>query len=133
MIQLIKFRSINYFYQLSTIVSDYVRSCPDCQRSKVTRVQTKNTITAYPIPVRPFSVWQIVLYGPIPVTSRGYLYIFTAIDMLNKDAMSVTEVLFDMFTTFRVCDTLISDQGSEFTAWVTKELCSCCRFHNSFH
>ena len=123
-----------YFPQLAAVVSDYVKSCPACQRRKITRVHTKNAITAYPTPSRPFSVWQIDLYGPIPVTSRGYSYIFTSVDMfskylyakplLNKDAMSVSEVLFDMFTTFGVCDTLISDQGSEFTATVTKELCS---------
>ena len=123
-----------YILQLATIVSDYVKSCPECQRTKVTRVQTKNAITAHPTLSCPFSVWQIDLYGPIPVTSRGYSYSFTAVDMfskflyakplLNKDAMSVSEVLFDMFTTFGVCDTLISDQGSEFTARVTKELCS---------
>ncbi|MEW8548163.1 MAG: DDE-type integrase/transposase/recombinase, partial [Candidatus Thiodiazotropha sp.] len=122
-----------YFLQLTVIVSDYVKSCSECQKRKVTRVQSKNAITAYPTPLRPFSVWQMDLYGPIPVTSRGYSYIFTAVDMfskflytkplLNKDAMSVSEVLFEMFTTFGVCDTLISDQGSEFTARVTKELC----------
>ena len=131
-----------YFLKLSAIVNDYVKSCPDCQRRKVTRVQTKNAITAYPTPSRPFSVWQIDLYGPIPVTTRGYSYIFTAVDMFskflytkplhNKDAMSVSEVLFDMFATFGVCDTLISDQGSEFTARVTRELCSLLQIPQQF-
>ena len=50
----------------------------------------------------------------------------------NKDALSVSEVLFDMFATFGMCDTLISDQGSEFKAQVTKKLCSLLQIPQQF-
>ena len=36
----------------------------------------------------------------------------------------MAHVLFKLFTTFGVCDTLISDKGSEFIAKVTSELCN---------
>lgn len=58
-----------------------------------------------------------------------YLY---AKPLPNKDAMTVSEALFDMFTTFGISDTLVSDQGSEFTARVTKELCSMLQISQQF-
>jgi IS30 family transposase len=33
----------------------------------------------------------------------------------NKDAATICEALYHMFTTYGVCQTLISDRGSEFT------------------
>lgn len=119
------------------VVSDYVRSCHDCQcqSRKITKVHIKNAITAYPTPTEPFLVWEVDLYGPLPCSSRGTCntYIFAAVDMFsklvfakplaNKDAATVSEALFDLFTQYGVCDTLISDQGREFTAKVTTEIC----------
>ena len=122
-----------YFPRLATVVSDYVKSCHDCQARKVTKVLRQNTIVAYPTPSAPFAVWEVDLYGPIPITAQGSTYIFTALDMFSrflyavalprKDAVTVAEALFRLFTTFGVCDTLVSDCGSEFTAAVTQELC----------
>ena len=76
------------------------------------------------------------------MTTRVYSYIFTAVDMFlkflytkplhKKNAMSVSEVLFDIFATFGVCDTLISDQGSKFAARVTRELCSLLQIPQQF-
>ncbi|WAR13935.1 POL4-like protein [Mya arenaria] len=74
------------------------------------------------------------LYGHVSCTLRGHSFLLTAFDMfskfiyikpfVNKDAMSVSEVLMVMFTHYGVCDTLISDQGYELIAKVTSELCS---------
>ena len=105
----------NYFFnRLSQIVSDYVRSCDQCQSRKITKVHTKNVIVAYPTPQEPFSVWEID--GVLPLTGRGNTYLFTATDMFskllyakaipNKDAITVSEVLVDLFTQFGTCDTL---------------------------
>jgi hypothetical protein len=115
-------------------VTAYVQSCHECQSRKVTRFQQKNAIVAYSTPNAPFSVWQIDLYGPLPITTRANNYVFTAVCLFseyvyavpirNKDATTVAEVLFKLFTTYGVCDCLLSDQGSEFTAVVTRELCN---------
>lgn len=123
-----------FFPSMTKIVSDYVQSCHACQSRKVTRLYQKNSVVAYPTPTAPFSVWQIDLYGPLPVTPRANVYIFTALCMFskylfavpirNKDAITVAETLFQLFTTFGVCDCLLSDRGSEFTALVTSELCN---------
>ena len=123
-----------FFTNLVSIVGDYVRSCHQCQSRKLTTAHFKNRITSYPTPKEPFSVWEIDLYGPLPTSQRANTYLFTAVDMFskflfarplpNKDAISVSEILFEIFSTYGVCDTLISDQGSEFIAKVTTHLCS---------
>lgn len=122
-----------YCERLADIVTDYVKSCHACQSRKITKVHSKNCIVAYPTPQAPFSVWQIDLYGPLPCTARGNTYLFTSVDMFskflyttplaNKDAITVAEALFNLFCQYGTCDTLISDQGSEFTAKVVGELC----------
>ena len=73
------------------------------------------------------------MYGPLPLTTEGHKYIFTAVDMFSKllytapvannDALTISNTLFNLFTLYGVCDTLISDRGSEFVAAVTQEVC----------
>ena len=47
----------NYFFnRLSQIVSDYVRSCDQCQNRKIIKVHTKNAIAVYPTQQKLFSV-----------------------------------------------------------------------------
>ena len=137
-----RIREHYYFPRLATIVSDYVKSCHECQARKVTKIHRQNTIVAYPTPSAPFAVWEVDLYGPIPITAQGSTYIFTALDMFSrylyavpiprKDAITVAEALFSLFTTFGICDTLVSDCGSEFTAAVTQELCKMLQIPQQF-
>ncbi|VDI00912.1 Hypothetical predicted protein [Mytilus galloprovincialis] len=110
-----------YFPKLLQSVTDYVRSCHDCQSRKVTQVKTKAGIVAFKTPEAPFQVCQMDLYGPVPVSAKGNSYIFTAVDAFtkflvaepipNKDALTVAEVLFKLVSQYGVCDTLISDRG----------------------
>ena len=39
-----------FFPRMSQLVTDYVRSCPDCQKRKQTKVHTKSGVTAYNTP-----------------------------------------------------------------------------------
>ncbi len=122
-----------FFHSMASHVSDYVKSCPDCQKRKMTKPHTKSSIVAYPTPSGPFQVWEVDLYGKLPVTPQGNSFILTAVDMFskyivgipiaNKDALTVATALFQLFCTYGVCQTLISDRGTEFTAKVTRELC----------
>ena len=45
-----------YFDKLPSIVTQYVKSCHDCQTSKITRAHTKSSIVAYRTPSEPFQV-----------------------------------------------------------------------------
>ncbi|CAG2250219.1 unnamed protein product [Mytilus edulis] len=101
-----------YFPKLLQSVTDYVRSCHDCQSRKVTQVKTKAGIVAFKTPEAPFQVWQMDLYGPVPVSAKGNSYIFTAVDAFtkflvaepipNKDALTVAEVLFKLVSQYGV-------------------------------
>ena len=125
----------HYFFQcMGPIITDYVRSCPECQQRKQTKIYTKSRITAYKKPERPFEVWQIDLYGNLPPTQgQGYTYILTCLDMFsrylvkipiaNKDTLSVASALTQLFTKYGICRTLISDLGTEFNSKCMREIC----------
>ena len=99
----------------------------------MTKQHTKQGIVAYPTPSSPFQVWEMDLYGNLPVTPQGYSYMFTAICMFskyvvaipiaNKDAATVASAIYQLITMFGCFDTMVADHGSEFQSKVTKELC----------
>ena len=124
----------HYFFQrMGPIITEYVRSCQDCQKHKMTKHHTKSGITAYPQPKQPFKVWQIGLFGPLPPSGQGLDYVLTCIDMFsqylvtiplaNKDTISVASALTQVFNKIGVCQTLISDMGSENISKCMKEVC----------
>jgi hypothetical protein len=67
-------------------------------------------------------------FGKVPF-SKYNTYIFTAIDMFlkflftlpipNSDSLTVSQAIFQAVCTFRVCDCIISDRGSEFISQCT--------------
>lgn len=62
-----------YFDRLAIVVSDFVHSCHACQSRKKTSVHLKNRNASYPAPA------DVDLNGPLPCTSRGNSYLFTAV------------------------------------------------------
>ncbi|KAK3106454.1 hypothetical protein FSP39_020404 [Pinctada imbricata] len=131
-----------FFKGMASYIANFVRSCEQCQSRKVTKRHTQEGIKAFPTPSLPFQVWEADLYGPLPTSYRGNTYIFTAVDLYskflvatplaNKDAMSVATALFDLFTSYGVCETLITDCGTEFTAQVTEKVCELLRLEKQF-
>ena len=116
-----RLRDSYYFHGMAEAVANYVKSCHDCQSRKVTQRHTKAGIVSLPMPSAPFEVWEIDLYGPLPKTPSGKCYIFTAVDMYskyifvkplaNKDALTVSTALVDLFAQFGVCNTIVSIKG----------------------
>ena len=78
-----------FFPRMSQLVTDYVRSCPDCKKRKQTKVHTKSGVTAYSTPSGPFQVWQIDLYENLPMTPQGYTKILTATDLFSKYLVTI--------------------------------------------
>ena len=109
----------------------------------MTQAHTKSGIISYSTPSEPFQVWQIDLYGPLPMSQRAQLYIFSPIDMFSKfvynvplpncDAMTVSQALFDLFCQFGVCSTIISDKGSKFISNCTNEVCKLLEIRQILH
>ena len=98
--------SVNFFSRLPSIVSDFIRFCPDCQERKMTKAYTKTGIISYRTPTEPFQVWQMDLFGLLPITQKGNIYVFTAIDMFSKllftvplpncDSITISHALFQL-------------------------------------
>lgn len=82
------------------------------------------------------------LFGPLPITQKGNIYVFTAIDMFSKllftvplpncDYITVSHALFQLVCNFGVCDSIISDKGSEFISHCTTELCKLLHIFQNF-
>lgn len=122
-----------YFDKLSVKVSEYIKSCHHCQSRKMTKAHTKSTIVSYPTPTGKFQVWQIDLFGELPITPSGHRYVFTAVDMFskylfclpmqNKDTLSTAEALIQLISLFGCPQTLMSDNGTEFNSKVMTHVC----------
>ncbi|CAC5421764.1 unnamed protein product [Mytilus coruscus] len=111
-----------YNARMGKIISEYVQSCHECQSRKVSNLNTKAKIVAYPTPSEPFQVWQMDIFGTLVSSNNADTYVFTAVDafsnflfavpLRNNDAISVSQAIFNFFCNFGVCSTVISDQGS---------------------
>ena len=105
----------------------WVRQCELCDSSKQHPNSHQFTGQPLPLPVAPFLTWGMDIYGPLPLTDDGFMYIivFTeyhsrwveVLALKNITAASVARAFVDsVVLRFGTPDTLISDQGSDFTA-----------------
>jgi transposase InsO family protein len=105
----------------------WVRQCELCDSSKQHPNSHQFTGQPLPLPVAPFLTWGMDIYGPLPLTDDGFMYIivFTeyhsrwveVIALKNITAVSVARVFVDSIVLrFGTPDILISDQGSDFTS-----------------
>ncbi|VDH94330.1 Hypothetical predicted protein [Mytilus galloprovincialis] len=82
------------------------------------------------------------IFGPLVSSNNANTYVFTAVDafsnflfavpLRNNDAISVSQAIFNFFCNFGVCSTVISDQGSEFIAKCTMEVCKMLNVEQEF-
>ena len=108
----------------------------------MTKRKTKAGIVAFRTPSSPFQVWEIDLFGPVPISKSANTYVCTGVDMFikfvfaepipNSDSITVAHVLYKIITQFGVFDTLISDQGSEFIGICTQEICRILQIKQQF-
>ena len=73
------------------------------------------------------------LFGHLVPSINANTYVFIAVDYFsnflfavplgNCDALSVSQSIFNLFCTFGVCSTVLSDQGSELIGKCTVEVC----------
>ena len=104
----------------------YVRSCILCAKRKHSTQAAEGQLQPMPVPELPFLVIGMDKFGPVRGSAAGYKYVFTAIDLYTKYGIAAayrTGTAADAADFFvqHVCskfgfpDTLITDQGSEFT------------------
>jgi len=130
------FQRLKDFYWFPNSLSfcrKYVQSCPTCQRRKAV-LRGRAPLAATPLATQSFE-WVFVDLVDLPPAQNGDRYVMTIVDELTrfiqlvplptKDAHTVADALISHFTTlFGPPDTLISDNGTEFTGEYFREVCS---------
>ena len=75
-----------YWPKMKDAVADFVRSCKYCQLNKPDNNPNKPPVLSFPTPNGPFEAYGFDMIGPLRVTDRGNIYVFTGIDFFSKKA-----------------------------------------------
>ncbi|XP_072019480.1 uncharacterized protein [Amphiura filiformis] len=126
--------STNFYWPgMGADIRRYCQSCDICQRTIPKGRVTKVPLGEMPIIDTPFERVAVDIVGPIkPITDRGHRYILVLIDYATRypeavplksiEAEVVAEELLVMFTRLGVPKQILTDQGTQFTSNVMKEL-----------
>ena len=118
---------------ISGDITRYCHSCDVCQRTVAKGRVPKVPLGKVPIIDTPFKRIGMDLVGPIsPPTSKGHRYILTVVDyatrypeavaLKNIETTTVAEALVSIFSRVGIPTEVLTDQGSQFTAKLMKEV-----------
>lgn len=80
----------NYFWPNMKIdVQNFIQTCRECQRKKLTRIKTKQPMRITDTPISAFDKISMDVVGPLPAIPEGNVYIFTIQDLLTKYSVAV--------------------------------------------
>ena len=120
-----------YWVGMRKQINDFVRSCPICQKTKLTRIKTVQPLKITDTPQYFLDKVQMDIVGPMPITNKGNRYLLTLQDNLTKyveaiplpciDAVTVALALAENFICRYGCPKSVhTDLGSNFTSKVMK-------------
>ena len=114
-------------------VAKFCRSCPKCQKSVSKGRASKAKLCPIPPMAEPFTRVAIDIIGPLIRTKKGYRYILTLCDYSTKypeavplkvtDTETIANALIEIFSRTGIPKEILSDQGSNLTSSLMKELC----------
>nr|XP_049462823.1 uncharacterized protein K02A2.6-like [Anopheles coluzzii] len=120
-------RSYIYWPNVDDDVAQFVRQCDAC--AKAAKAPTKATLESWPLPDRPWQRVHVDFAGPID----GHHY-FVIVDAYSKwpeifRTRSITttttlDLLRETFSRYGNPDTLVSDNGTQFTSGQFQQFCS---------
>jgi transposase InsO family protein len=121
-----------YWPSIFKDAAKYVRSCDSCQRIGRPTSADEIPLRAQ-VMIEPFEKWALDFVGPISPMSRKKNYILVCTDYVTKwveakslfraTEKSVVEFIYeDIFTRFGVPHEIVTDQGTQFTSKLMKEL-----------
>ena len=116
---------------MSSQVKAFCRACLACQRAKITR-HTRAPLMPLDVPDRRFAALHLDIVGPLP-ESEGCRYLLTVIDRYTRwlEAIPLSTItasscagalLRHWISRFGVPDTVVTDQGRQFTSDLWCEL-----------
>ena len=113
-------------------IQDYCSQCDVCQKTAKRRASEKNPLITTPIIQEPFRKISMDIVGPLDRTKRGNKYILTVVDeatrypeafpLKNIEAKTIADALIQLFSRVGVANTILTDQGSNFTSQLLKDL-----------
>ena len=130
---LLRIQSHFWWPSIAKDVQAYTQSCKHCQLGRRVTTFDRIPISAVLRPPLFASILSLDLIGPIePASSRGHKYILSVVDHTTKwpeisclksaTARETCDALLPIFARIGVPTTIISDNGSNFIAELTKEL-----------
>lgn len=120
-----KIRTRFWWPKMRHTLQRYVNACEQCQAFNIVREKPPGFLHPIPPASVPFSVIGMDFCGPLPESSQGNKYILVISDLFTHYAIAVplptntggatALALFrQVFCTFGICNTLITDQGTHF-------------------
>ncbi|XP_062594943.1 uncharacterized protein LOC134256302, partial [Saccostrea cucullata] len=120
-----------YWPGLFQDVSDYCAECDTCQKV-AKRIAERAPMVNTPIITDPFSKIAMDIVGPLNRTTQGNKYILTVIDEATRypeafalpscEAERIADTLITLFSRVGIPKTILTDQGSNFTSALLKDL-----------
>ena len=119
-------------------VERYCASCPQCQK---TARPVKQRVPLVPIPPvsEPFSLLAMDIVGPLERTNSGNKYILVLVDYATRypeaiplrsiDAETIADELIRVFARVGVPQRILTDQGSNFTSTLMKQVANLLRIN----
>ena len=114
-------------------IREWVRTCDVCQRSAPPGWTTRVPLGTIPSAETPFQRVAIDLAGPMSRTHQGNAYVLCVVDyatrypeavpLRNIEAATVAEALFEIYSRLGFPEEAVTDQGSQFTSDLYKEMC----------
>ena len=128
-----KLSTVFHVLGASSKCRDYVKSCLLCQKGGNRNVGGKAPIFSMPVVSEPFHTVYIDIVGEIhPASSEGHKYILCgtdacthfpfAIPLKRVDSVTIAEALLSQFNIFGHPNKIISDNGSNLTSDIMKEI-----------
>lgn len=122
-----------YWPCMKNDITEYVRTCEQCQLVKLTRVKTRMPMFLTDTPLNVFDKLAIDTVGPLPVTPDGYRHVLTmqclltkyciAVTVLNIKAITISHALATNFIAiYGAPKVILSDKGTSFLNKVFREL-----------
>ncbi|KAL3279297.1 hypothetical protein HHI36_016805 [Cryptolaemus montrouzieri] len=113
-------------------IKNFIKACISCQINKRNNKPGKAPMEITTTSERPFQRIALDIVGPLPLTELGNKFILTMQDDLTKysyaccipnhEAKTIADEFLKFITLFGIPETILSDNGTDFTSNVIKEL-----------
>ncbi|XP_026743752.1 uncharacterized protein LOC113505319 [Trichoplusia ni] len=129
-----KIREQYFWKNMRTEIEDYVKRCNSCQTNKALRKINRAPMQITSTSTAPFERMSLDIVGPLPESGTAKIkYILTLQDDLTKysiaypirstTAEETSDCLIHFISLFGIPKTILTDQGTNFTAELFKETC----------